>query len=200
MLNPPAIVIREVVEKRSYNGGLQTRVPPSVYVNLCWAKGQFLASGVLRGMLQYDSECTKQVQATLAQLRHTIQLESGIQSDSSYRDCYGLCRDVRFVDRSCFPTLGRRTLYAGGIAAASASLLVVGILSAAAARVNASIRTHSIYSMTVGPICYAIISETLAVRLRPQTVVNARSPYAVTQILANVLNHYILNPIEWNRH
>lgn len=278
----------------------------TVYVNLCWAMGQFLASGVLRGMLQYDSEWSWRVpiavqwiwpipimvllifapespwwlakkgrfddaetalmrlstrtredcRATLAQIRHTIQLESHIQSDSNYLECFRgtnlrrteICMVVfagqqlsgavfaytptyfflqagistenafsiaiastgmAFVG-TCLSWIllahfGRRILYVSGIAMASASLLIVGICSAASTTAAASWAQVSfvlvwklIYSMTVGPICYAIISETSAVRLRPQTVVIARNTYAMTQICANILNPYMLNPIEWN--
>lgn len=279
----------------------------TVYVNLCWAMGQFLASGVLRGMLQHDSEWSwrvpiavqwawplpiivllffapespwwlakkgryeeaetalmrlstrtrEQCRLTLAQIRHTIQLESHIQSDSSYLDCFRgtnlrrteICMVVfagQQLSGSTFaytPTyffiqagistenafsiaiastgmaflgtcvswvllsyFGRRTLYFGGISLASVALLIVGICSAAGgtqsgaswAQVAFVLIWKLIYSMTVGPICYAIISETSAVRLRPQTVVIARNTYAMVQILAYILNPYMINPIEWN--
>ncbi|KAF4971313.1 hypothetical protein FSARC_1832 [Fusarium sarcochroum] len=278
----------------------------TVYVNLCWAMGQFLSAGVLKGMLAYSSEWSWRVpiaiqwmwplpifaaitfapespwwlakkgrfddaelslrrlstrshedcRATVSQMRHTIQLESNIQSDSSYLDCFrganlrrteicmvvfagqqlsgavfaytptyfflqagistsnafgiaigstamafvGTC--VSWVWLSYF---GRRTLYTLGVALASCCLLIVGICSAAStsqggqwAQVSFVLVWKLVYSMTVGPICYAIISETSAVRLRPQTVVIARNTYAMTQILANILNPYMLNPIEWN--
>jgi SP family general alpha glucoside:H+ symporter-like MFS transporter len=278
----------------------------TVYVNLCWAMGQFLASGVLRGMLQYDTEWSWRVpvaiqwiwplpiiavlcfapespwwlakkgrfeeaerslqrlstrtidqsRATLAQMKHTIELESSIQSDSSYLDCFrgsnlrrteicmvvfagqqlsgavfaytptyfflqaGVSTENSFTIAigstamaflgTCLSWLllahfGRRTLYLGGMAMAACSLLIVGICSTAStttgamwAQVAFILVWKLIYSLTVGPICYAIISETSAVRLRPQTVVVARNTYAMVQIVSNVLNPYMLNPIEWN--
>lgn len=278
----------------------------TVYVNLCWAMGQFLSSGVLRGMLEYNTQWSwrvpiaiqwmwpipiiiaiqfapespwwlakkgryeeaerallklsnrtrEQCQASVAQMRHTLALESSIQSDSTYLDCFrgsnrrrteicmvvfagqqlsgavfayvptyfflqaGISTDNAFTIAigstamaflgTCISWIllsyfGRRTLYAGGIAMASVSLLIVGICStvgtgAAAqwAQVAFILVWKLIYSMTVGPICYAIISETSAVRLRAQTVVVARNTYALTQIVATTLNPYMLNPIEWN--
>jgi MFS transporter, SP family, general alpha glucoside:H+ symporter len=99
---------------------------------------------------------------------------------------------------------GRRILYLSGISCMSGVLLIVGICSAASssqgamwAQVAFVLIWKLLYSLTVGPICYAIISETSAIRLRPQTVVIARNSYCLTQIVAQVLNPYMLNPIEW---
>lgn len=100
---------------------------------------------------------------------------------------------------------GRRTLYVLGMTASSCSLFVVGICSAASsvpaamwAQVSFILVWKLVYSLKIGPICYAIISETSAIRLRPQTVVLARNTYACVQIIGSVLNPYMLNPIEWN--
>ncbi|KAH7347384.1 general substrate transporter [Plectosphaerella cucumerina] len=277
----------------------------TVYINLCWAMGQFLASGVLRGMLEYESDWSwrvpiavqwvwpvpiiiaihfapespwwlvkkgrfeeaedalarlsnktrEQCHGILAQMKHTIELESSIQSDAGYLDCFKgsnlrrteVCMVVfagQQLAGSAFaytPTyffrqagisaenafsiaigstgmafvgtclswilltyFGRRTLYLGGIALAALSLLVVGICSAASStsasqwtQVSFILIWKLVYSMTVGPICYAIISETSAVRLRPQTIVIARNTYVITQITAGILNPYMLNPTEW---
>ena len=278
----------------------------TVYINLCWAMGQFLSAGVLRGMLEYDTEWSWRVpiaiqwmwpipiiiaiafapespwwlakqgryteaesslmrlstrtreecRNTLQQIEHTIQLEAEAQSGSGYLDCFRgtnlrrteICMIVfagQQLSGAAFaytPTyfflqagvdtensytigigstamafvgtciswvllayFGRRTLYVFGMAASSAALLVVGICSAAStanaatwAQVSFILVWKLIYSLTVGPICYAIISETSAVRLRPQTVVIARNTYACVQIIGSVLNPYMLNPIEWN--
>lgn len=278
----------------------------TVYINLCWAMGQFLSSGVLRGMLEYDTQWSwrvpiaiqwiwplpiiallffapespwwlakkgrfeeaerslqrlstrtkDQCRATLAQIKHTIELESHIQNDTSYLECFkgsnrrrteicmvvfagqqlsgavfaytptyfflqaGVSTENSFtiaigstamafigtcVSWILLAYFGRRTLYLGGMTMAAASLLIVGVCSAATtaqsavwAQVAFILVWKLIYSLTIGPICYAIISETSAVRLRPQTVVVARNTYAVVQIISNILNPYMLNPIEWN--
>lgn len=278
----------------------------TVYINLCWAMGQFLSSGVLRGMLEYDTQWSwrvpiaiqwiwplpiitllffapespwwlakqgrfeeaerslqrlstrtvDQCRATLAQIKHTIKLESHIQDDTSYLECFkgsnrrrteicmvvfagqqlsgavfaytptyfflqaGVSTENSFtiaigstamafigtcVSWILLTYFGRRTLYLGGMTMAASSLLIVGICSAATtaqsavwAQVTFILVWKLIYSLTIGPICYAIVSETSAVRLRPQTVVVARNTYAVAQIISNILNPYMLNPIEWN--
>lgn len=278
----------------------------TTYVNLCWAMGQFLGSGVLRGMLEYDTEwgwrvplaiqwiwpipiivaiffapespwwlvkkgrieeaerslsrlserTHDEVRGTLAQMQHTIQMESNINSDSSYWACFKgvnlrrteICM-VAFMGQqfsgavfaytptyfflqagintenafsiaiastgmaflgTCFSWVlisyfGRRTLYLSGMAMACCALLVVGICSAAStssaaqwAQVAFILLWKLAYSTTIGPITFAIVSETSAVRLRPQTVVLARNAYAIMQIVSYTLNPYMLNPIEWN--
>jgi SP family general alpha glucoside:H+ symporter-like MFS transporter len=278
----------------------------TVYVNLCWAMGQFIAAGVLKGMLAYTSEWSwrvpfalqwiwplpifiavlfapespwwlakknrleeaerslmrlssrsrEQCRASLAQIMHTIQLEGDLQAGGNYLDCFRgdnlrrteICMVVfagqqlsgatfaytptyfflqagistsnsfsvaigstgmAFVG-TCLSWLlltryGRRTLYTGGLAVMAVSLFIVGICSVASTSTGASWAQVSfilvwklLYSLTVGPICYAIISETSAIRLRPQTVVIARNTYAMTQIVAGVLNPYMINPIQWN--
>jgi MFS transporter, SP family, general alpha glucoside:H+ symporter len=110
----------------------------TVYVNMCWAMGQFIAAGVLRGLLRVESQwgwrgaiaiqwlwpipiltlvtlapespwwlakqeryeeaersllrlstrSREQVKASLAQMVHTIQIESEIQTGTSYLDCF----------------------------------------------------------------------------------------------------------------
>lgn len=277
----------------------------TVYINLCWAMGQFLASGVLRGLLEHDGDLSwrvpiavqwawpvpiciaiffapespwwlvkkgrfdealdtleklstrtrEQCKGTLAQMRHTMDLEHDIQSDAGYLDCFRgsnrrrteICmvvfagQQLSGSPMAYTPTyffrqagvgvenafniaigstgmafagtlfswfllayFGRRTLYAGGMAFAAMSLLVVGICSAASsanasqwAQVSFILIWKLFYSMTVGPICYAIISETSAVRLRAQTIVIARNTYVITQITCGILNPYMLNPGEW---
>ena len=56
----------------------------------------------------------------------------------------------------------------------------------------------AIYYLTVGPICYAIISEVSAVRLRNQTICLARMTYYVFQVSGNIIHPYMVNPTEAN--
>lgn len=85
-------------------------------------------------------------------------------------------------------------------------LLVVGITSAAApdstaalwVQVTFMLLWQAVYSTTVGPMCYAITSETSAIRLRPQSVVLARNSYNLVYIVAMTINPYMINPTEWN--
>lgn len=100
---------------------------------------------------------------------------------------------------------GRRTLYLTGIASLSVTLLIIGVVSVASTA-KAALWVQAglclvwllIYSLTVGPICYAIISETSAVRLRAKTVALSRNTYNITAIFAGVIEPYMMNPTEWN--
>ena len=100
--------------------------------------------------------------------------------------------------------IGRRTLYLWGEILLAGLLILIGILSAASDSQGSLWATAALcmiwlftYSLTVGPIAYAIIAETSSVRLRTQTVVLARNTYQVVNIISGVLVPYQLNPTEW---
>lgn len=100
---------------------------------------------------------------------------------------------------------GRRTIFLSGIAALTTVLMMIGIISVTTdndgglwAQASLCLIWQLIYSLSVGPICYAIISETSAIRLRAKTVVLARNTYNVTTVWAAVMEPYMMNPTEWN--
>lgn len=102
---------------------------------------------------------------------------------------------------------GRRTIFLGGISTLAALLAIIGIIAAAASANNESalwaqaslcLVWQFVYSLTLGPMAYVIVSETSAVRLRAQSVVLARNFYNVTTVWAAVLEPYMIHPEEWN--
>lgn len=101
--------------------------------------------------------------------------------------------------------IGRRTIFVTGISTLTTILLIIGILSAAS-KTTASTWTQAslcliwqlVYSLTIGPVAYAIISETSALRLRAQTVVLSRNTYNITAVWCAVLEPYLMNPTELN--
>lgn len=109
---------------------------------------------------------------------------------------------------SCFlmSYLGRRTLYLWGLAGLSTVLLVVGFISVGNShsvagnygQASLMIAWLFIYYTTVGPICYAIISEVSSTRLRSKSVCVSRIVYYIAQIVCNVINPYMLNPTAGN--
>lgn len=100
---------------------------------------------------------------------------------------------------------GRRTLYVYGQAILCTVLLIIGIISAASnaqgalwAQAAFCIFWLFTYSLSVGPITYAIVSETSSMRLRPLTVGLARIAYQLVNIVSQVLESYFMNPTEWD--
>lgn len=92
--------------------------------------------------------------------------------------------------------VGRRTLYLYGLGANFFILVIVGFLGipqpsdaiAYATGVFLYLFTF-IYDITVGPVCYCLVSEISSTRLRVKTVALARNCYNVVSIAANFLNN-----------
>ena len=84
-------------------------------------------------------------------------------------------------------------------------LVIVGFLGIPAPSYAIDVATGTLlfiftftYDITVGPVCYCIVSEIASTRLRIKTVALARNAYNVTSIWVNFLNNPILNPTAWN--
>lgn len=99
---------------------------------------------------------------------------------------------------------GRRTIYVAGMACLTVILMLIGILNVSAGQ-NAlwpsgglCVLWLLVYSLTVGPIAYSIISETSSTRLRPLSVVLARTAYQIVNVISQVLEPYMMNPTAWN--
>ncbi|RAO70385.1 uncharacterized protein BHQ10_006397 [Talaromyces amestolkiae] len=100
---------------------------------------------------------------------------------------------------------GRRTLYVTGQGILCATLFIIGIINAATSSKSAiwveagfCIFWLLVYSLTVGPIAYAIVAETSSIRLRALTVSLARVSYQIINIVSQVLEPYFMNPTAWN--
>jgi SP family general alpha glucoside:H+ symporter-like MFS transporter len=86
-------------------------------------------------------------------------------------------------------------------------LLIIGILASASdangvkwGQAALCVIWLFVYSSTIGPICYTIISETSSLRLRAKSVCLSRNVYNITQIIANIIEPYLINPTEVNLH
>lgn len=102
------------------------------------------------------------------------------------------------------PYFGRRTLYISGLVGLGVCLLTMGSLGAASSSTTISwaigtmlIVYTLIYDITVGPICYAIVSEVPTSELRSKTIVLSRMTYNLLNIVSNVITPYMLNPGAW---
>lgn len=97
--------------------------------------------------------------------------------------------------------VGRRTLYVYGLAGMFVILMTIGLIAIPPERPAISWATGGlifafvfVFDLTVGPACYALVSEIPSTRLRIKSVVLARSSYNVAGIFINVINPRMLNP------
>jgi SP family general alpha glucoside:H+ symporter-like MFS transporter len=55
-----------------------------------------------------------------------------------------------------------------------------------------------VIDVTVRPVCYSLVAEMPATRLRNKSVILARCSYNVAGIIGNIINPRMLNPSAWN--
>lgn len=119
------------------------------------------------------------------------------------------CTGVAFVGTALswwlITYFGRRTLYVWGQGILCTLLFLIGIISASSHTTDAMWAQAALcflwlftYSLTIGPIAYAVVSEISSVRLRPLTVCLARTAYQLVNIISQVLEPYFMNPTAWN--
>ncbi|KAL4814912.1 general substrate transporter [Aspergillus spinulosporus] len=100
---------------------------------------------------------------------------------------------------------GRRTLYLWGLGLLTLILLAVGFCSVGSnsqrsnyAQAGLMLCWLGVYYSTVGPICYAVITEVSSTRLRNKSVCISRIAYYIAQIVCNSINPEMLNPTAGN--
>ncbi|KAK0384728.1 hypothetical protein NLU13_7206 [Sarocladium strictum] len=100
--------------------------------------------------------------------------------------------------------LGRRTIYNSGMVVMTTLLFIIGFLSIPTSK-GAIWATATlmdiwtfVYQMTVGPICFVIISEISATRLREKTIAVATAVQAAASVVFTVAMPYMLNKDEAN--
>ncbi|KAL1990230.1 hypothetical protein VTN49DRAFT_6069 [Thermomyces lanuginosus] len=103
--------------------------------------------------------------------------------------------------------LGRRTLYLLGLCGLFTMLLIMGFLGLVpeSQREKGAIATGSLmlawamfYQLSVGTVCYSLVSEISTRRLQIKTVVLGRNLYNIVGIITGVLTPYMLNPGAWD--
>lgn len=133
-------------------------------------------------------------------------VQAGISTDNAYQIAVGGTA-ISFVGTviSWFllSRFGRRQLYVGGIATLTCLLLIIGVIASASESSGAKWGQAALclvwlftYSTTLGPITFTIISETSSIQLRAKSVCLSRSVYNITQIIANIIEPYLINPTE----
>ena len=103
------------------------------------------------------------------------------------------------------PNLGRRTIYMGGVGCMATTLFIIGILntwvdrrSVGLAQAVMTVIWKLFFQLSVGQLGWAIPAEVGSTRLRQKTIVLARNTYYISQVIANVLQPYFMNPSAWN--
>ncbi|KAJ5781316.1 Major facilitator superfamily domain general substrate transporter [Penicillium paradoxum] len=135
--------------------------------------------------------------------------QAGMDESHSFQlgvGCTGIAFVGTFLSWFLITRFGRRTLYVTGMGTLSGVLFLIGILSASAPHSNGAMWAQAglcfcwlfTYSLTVGPIAYAIVSESSSIRLRPLTVCLARTAYQIINVVSQVLSPYFMNPTAWN--
>ena len=134
--------------------------------------------------------------------------QAGLSPDDSYKLNLGgtgiaFCGTIAswFLMRR----FGRRTLYLSGMGGMSLWLFIIGGLAIndkipAVKWVQSALCIIWLltFSLTVGPVGWAIPPEVSSTRLRSKTVVLARTAYYIAQIIANVIQPYMMNPTALN--
>jgi MFS transporter, SP family, general alpha glucoside:H+ symporter len=133
----------------------------------------------------------------------------GLESDLIYNlNIVGT--SIALVAATCswlflMPRFGRRTIYMSGVAGMVVTLFVIGILNTWVDRRSVGISQASLtivwklfFQLSVGQLGWAIPAEVGSTRLRQKTIVLARNSYYISQVIANVLQPYFMNPTAWN--
>ncbi|KAH9886134.1 general substrate transporter [Xylariomycetidae sp. FL2044] len=103
--------------------------------------------------------------------------------------------------------IGRRSLYLYGLCGLCTILFVLGFLGLVpeADRSQGALATGGmmivwamVFQLTVGSVCYSLVSELPSRRLQIKTVVLGRILYNVVGIINAILAPYMLNPTAWN--
>lgn len=100
--------------------------------------------------------------------------------------------------------MGRFTIYFSGLCTQAVILVTVGGLGfASSTGVSWAIGSlllvfTFVYDMTVGPICYCLVTEIPSNILRTKTVILARNVYNIAGIVIAIITPYMLNPTAWN--
>lgn len=134
--------------------------------------------------------------------------QAGLSSNDSYKLNLG-GTGIAFVGTIAswflMKRFGRRTLYLTGMGGMCLWLFIIGGL--AIDTTNQSVKWVQsalciiwllTFSLTVGPVGWAIPAEMSSTRLRSKTIVLARNTYYLGQIVANVIQPYMMNPEAWD--
>ncbi|KAH8809313.1 major facilitator superfamily domain-containing protein [Xylogone sp. PMI_703] len=134
--------------------------------------------------------------------------QAGLSASNSYKvsvaaTSIGLL--ATFIGCVLIAHLGRRSLYLIGMIVMTLVNLLIGILASVKkssgtqwAQVALTIVWVAVYDVSVGPAAYATSSEVSAVSLRVQSIALAKVAHQLYDIIAVVLEPYMINPTAWD--
>lgn len=101
---------------------------------------------------------------------------------------------------------GRRELFNNGLALLAALQLVIGVLDCVPGRPSSVTWAQSIimliwnffYNISIGPICFVLLSECSATRVRSKTIATATAAQGILGIIMTVAIPYMINPAKAN--
>lgn len=135
--------------------------------------------------------------------------QAGLSTSSAYAlgvSQYGFGFTGTILSWFLLSKFGRRTIYLGGLIFMTIMLLLMGILSVIPGQ-NSAIPWASsailllyvfVYDLSVGPVCFALVSETSSTRLRGKSISLARNTYNICYIIFGAATPYMLNPTALN--
>lgn len=102
--------------------------------------------------------------------------------------------------------IGRRPLFVYGIAGLAVFMFIIGILDCIPGRPSGVTWAESslmlvwnfAYDLTIGPVCFVLISECSATRVRSKSIAVATAAQAVLGIIMTVAIPYMINPDQAN--
>lgn len=102
--------------------------------------------------------------------------------------------------------IGRRTLYVWGLLMLVFLQLLIGILDCIPGRPSGAIWAEStlmlvwnfFYDISIGPICFVLLAECSATRVRSKTIATATAAQATVGIIMTVAIPYMINEAEAN--
>lgn len=131
--------------------------------------------------------------------------QAGLSADDTYKLNLGVT-GIAFTGCVCswflLSKFGRRTIYVTGFGALCFCLLMIGILQKPAYSNSNVVWGQCVftllwvatYALSIGPLTFTIVSEISATRVRSQTVALARTTYHLLQLIASIVEPYLINP------
>ncbi|KAJ6437999.1 MFS maltose permease MalP [Purpureocillium lavendulum] len=135
--------------------------------------------------------------------------QAGLPTDQAFNMAVGFLA-VGFVGTlvswGLMVRVGRRVLFVCGLAMLTFLQLLIGVLDCVPNRPSGAIWAESVlmlvwnffYNISIGPICFVLLSECSATRVRSKSIAIATAAQAILGIVMTVAIPYLVNPAKAN--